>query len=155
MGWTRNRPIPAHRRAPKLSDDRPAFLTSRIYEAAVRGLRRSAMSGHPPPIRPVIRSSPSGLACPPPRHWHAAYIRAMNKPYFVRAEWDAEAAVWVATSDDVPGLITEAETIEALDAKLKSMVPELLEANGCMPADGQVTVELLARRFSVALPAAA
>jgi len=79
----------------------------------------------------------------------------MNKPYFVRAEWDAEAAVWVATSDDVPGLITEAETIEALDAKLKSMVPELLEANGCMPADGQVTVELLARRFSVAFPAAA
>ena len=44
---------------------------------------------------------------------------------------------------------------EALDAKLKSMVPELLEANGCMPADGQVAVELLARRFSVALPAAA
>ena len=51
------------------------------------------------------------------------------------------------------GLVSE--TIEALDAKLKSMVPELLEANGCMPADGQVTVELLARRFSVALPAAA
>ena len=73
----------------------------------------------------------------------------MNKPYFVRAEWDAEAAVWVATSDDVPGLITEAETIEALDAKLKGMVPELLEANGCMPADSQVTVELLARRFSM------
>jgi predicted RNase H-like HicB family nuclease len=79
----------------------------------------------------------------------------MNKPYFVRAEWDAEAAVWVATSDDVPGLITEAATIEALDAKLKSMLPELLEANGCMPADGQVAVELLARRFSVALPTAA
>jgi len=79
----------------------------------------------------------------------------MNKPYFVRVEWDSEAAVWVATSDDVPGLVTEAATIEALDAKLKSMVPELLEANGCMPADGQVAVELLARRFSVALPAAA
>jgi len=55
----------------------------------------------------------------------------------------------------VPGLVTEAATIEDLDAKLKSMVPELLEANGCMPADGQVAVELLARRFSVALPAAA
>ena len=79
----------------------------------------------------------------------------MNKPYLVRAEWDDEAAVWVASSDDVPGLVTEASSIEALDAKLKSMVPELLEANRCMPADGQVTVELLARRFSVALPAAA
>jgi formate-dependent nitrite reductase cytochrome c552 subunit len=69
--------------------------------------------------------------------------------------WEAEAAVWVATSDDVPGLITEAAAIEALDAKLKSMVPELLEANGCMSADGRVAFELLARRFSVAPPAAA
>ena len=84
----------------------------------------------------------------------AAYHGGMNKPYFVRAEWDADAGVWVATSDDVPGLVTEAATIEDLDGKLKSMVPELLEANGCMPADGQVAVELLARRFSVALPAA-
>jgi len=87
--------------------------------------------------------------------WCAAYHVAMNKPYFVRAEWDEEAAVWVATSDDVPGLVTEAETLEALNTKLRSMVPELLDANGCMPADGQVAVELLARRFSVALPAAA
>ena len=39
-----SRPIPAHRRAPKLSDDRPGSFTFRIYEAAVRGLRRSAMS---------------------------------------------------------------------------------------------------------------
>ena len=79
----------------------------------------------------------------------------MNKPYFVRAEWDEEVAVWVATSDDVPGLVTEAQTLEALDMKLRSLVPELLNANGCMPADGQVAVELLARRFSIALPAAA
>lgn len=79
----------------------------------------------------------------------------MNKPYFVRAEWDAVAGVWVATSDDVPGLVTEAETIEALDDKLKSLVPELLEANGCMPAAGEIAVELLARRFSVAVPAVA
>ena len=33
----------------------------------------------------------------------------MQKIYFVRAEWDEEAKVWVATSDDVPGLVTEAE----------------------------------------------
>jgi len=39
------RPIPAHRRAPKLSDDRPGSFTFRIYEAAVRGLRRSAITG--------------------------------------------------------------------------------------------------------------
>ena len=42
----------------------------------------------------------------------------MQKIYFVRAEWDGEAKVWVATSDDVPGLATEAETMEELSKKL-------------------------------------
>jgi predicted RNase H-like HicB family nuclease len=32
----------------------------------------------------------------------------------VRASWDAQASVWVAESDDVPGLITEAGDLEAL-----------------------------------------
>lgn len=52
------------------------------------------------------------------------------KPYFIHAEWDDEAAVWVATSNDVPGLATEADTQEQLTAKLKVLIPELLEANG-------------------------
>ncbi len=68
---------------------------------------------------------------------------------FVRAEWDAEAGVWVATSDDVPGLATEAETMEALSAKLDAMIPELLDANG-YPDGSEVSFELLARKFSVA-----
>lgn len=49
--------------------------------------------------------------------------------YLIHVAWDAEANVWVATSDDVPGLVTEADTLEALDSKLQVMVPELLEAN--------------------------
>jgi hypothetical protein len=48
----------------------------------------------------------------------------------VRALRDQEAGVWVATSDDVPGLATEADTMEQLAAKLQVMVPELLELNG-------------------------
>jgi hypothetical protein len=51
-------------------------------------------------------------------------------PLFIRAEWDEDASVWVATSDDVPGLATEETTMEALIIKLKTMIPELLEANG-------------------------
>jgi predicted RNase H-like HicB family nuclease len=72
----------------------------------------------------------------------------MQKIFFVRAEWDDEAHVWVATSDDVPGLATEAETLEALSEKLQKMVPELLEANG-MELPQEVPFELLARRFTV------
>ena len=53
-----------------------------------------------------------------------------QKPLFIRAEWDEEALVWVATSDDVPGLATEENNIERLIEKLKILIPELLEANG-------------------------
>lgn len=72
----------------------------------------------------------------------------MEKVFFIRAEWDAEAEVWVATSDDVPGLATEAETIEHLSEKLAIMIPELLEANGA-PNGQEVPFELLARKFAV------
>ena len=52
----------------------------------------------------------------------------------VRAEWDDEAKVWVATSDDVPGLATGADTVEALIERLKVVIPELLEENGMLPS---------------------
>ena len=57
------------------------------------------------------------------------------QPYNVKAEWDAEAGVWVASSDDVPGLATGADTFEELIAKLKLVIPELLEENGLLAAD--------------------
>jgi predicted RNase H-like HicB family nuclease len=72
----------------------------------------------------------------------------MQKIYFVRAEWDDEAKVWVATSDDVPGLATEADTMESLSAKLEIMIPELLAENG-YPDKDEITYEILARKFSV------
>ncbi|MEE9210442.1 MAG: DUF1902 domain-containing protein [Kiloniellales bacterium] len=64
----------------------------------------------------------------------------------VIAKWDDEAKVWVAFSDDVPGLATEAENLDALVAKLKVMVPEMLEENAAEPPpfDGY--------RFSIELP---
>lgn len=70
----------------------------------------------------------------------------MDKPLYIHADWDSEAGVWVATSNDVPGLATEADTVEALVAKLETVIPELLAANG-MPVTGDVDFELLARRF--------
>jgi hypothetical protein len=47
----------------------------------------------------------------------------------VRAKWDPEARVFVATSDDVPGLVAEGESLDALVEKLSVLVPELLELN--------------------------
>lgn len=51
------------------------------------------------------------------------------RAFEITATWDDEAKVWVAESDDVPGLATEAPTQEELVAKLKVIIPELLEAN--------------------------
>ncbi|WP_207456508.1 DUF1902 domain-containing protein [Azospirillum sp. SYSU D00513] len=58
--------------------------------------------------------------------------RASTPSIFVRAEWDSEASVWVAVSDDVPGLVTEAETPDELERKLGVMIPELLELNDAL-----------------------
>jgi predicted RNase H-like HicB family nuclease len=58
----------------------------------------------------------------------------VNPTYHVNAEWDDEASVWVASSDDVPGLATGADTVEELIEKLKIIIPELLEENGLLPA---------------------
>ena len=37
----------------------------------------------------------------------------MSRTYHVEARWDSEAEVWVAESDDIPGLGAEAETMNA------------------------------------------
>lgn len=49
---------------------------------------------------------------------------------FVRAAWDDEAQVWVATSNDIGGLAVEAETREALTEKVVAAVADLIELNG-------------------------
>lgn len=72
----------------------------------------------------------------------------------VHAIWDDVARVWVATSDDVPGLATEADDMEALVTKLKSMIPELLDANA-IPHGAQVPFEIRGQRFAKADPEAA
>jgi predicted RNase H-like HicB family nuclease len=47
----------------------------------------------------------------------------------ITAIWDDDALVWVAESNDVPGLITEADTFSDLRAKLIDLIPELLAEN--------------------------
>ena len=61
----------------------------------------------------------------------------------VVAEWDPEAQVWVATSDDVPGLVAEANSEDNLVNKLKALVPELLELNAHLLGDSQCSGEFV------------
>jgi len=47
----------------------------------------------------------------------------------IKVIWDDEAKVWIATSDDVPGLVTESEDFDTLINKLRVIIPELIEEN--------------------------
>jgi hypothetical protein len=95
----------------------------------------------PPSIeRPEIEKFFESRSAPFPRALTTAIPQAIlisccrmaSNTYHVRADWDPEAAVWIATSGDVPGLATEAETIEGLSNKLRVMIPELLDANSTL-----------------------
>jgi predicted RNase H-like HicB family nuclease len=70
----------------------------------------------------------------------------VNRTILVRAEWDPHARVYVATSEDVPGLVAEAATVTELTEKLESLVPELLEVNA--RSEGDCLFENLERRWA-------
>jgi hypothetical protein len=62
----------------------------------------------------------------------------------VKAEWDAEALVWTATSDDVPGLVTESPSIEELRPKVLLLIEELIELNNLAFSPGDIPVHFVA-----------
>lgn len=49
--------------------------------------------------------------------------------YVITFTWDDEASVWIATSDDIPGLVLESGSFDALLERTRFAVPELLELN--------------------------
>lgn len=68
----------------------------------------------------------------------------MRRVYSVQARWDSEGGVWVAESEDVPGLVAEAESPNVLARKLRVLIPELLEVNGALKA-GDDPIEFVVR----------
>ncbi|MBO4580200.1 MAG: DUF1902 domain-containing protein [Clostridiales bacterium] len=49
--------------------------------------------------------------------------------YIVNIIWDNDAAVYIATSDNIPGLVLESGSYDALIEKVRVAVPELLKLN--------------------------
>lgn len=60
----------------------------------------------------------------------------------IRAKWDNEAKVWVAESSDLPGLVTEASSLDKLDEKLPGLIFDLLSNND--DCDIDVPIEVVA-----------
>ncbi len=49
--------------------------------------------------------------------------------YTINFTWDDEANVWIATSKDIPGLVLESGSFDALLERTRFAVPELLSLN--------------------------
>ena len=49
--------------------------------------------------------------------------------YIIKINRDNEAGVWIATSDDVRGLVLESGSIDALMERVRYAVPDLLQEN--------------------------
>mgnify|MGYP000909479939 FL=1 len=49
--------------------------------------------------------------------------------YTVKLFWDSDADVWIATSDDIKGLILESGSHDVLIERVRMAVPELLKLN--------------------------
>jgi hypothetical protein len=75
--------------------------------------------------------------------------------YRIQADWDPEAKVWTATSADVPGLVVEADTLDALVDEAKLLIPDLLELNCGLRGPMDVSLVVTVRREErIVIPAA-
>lgn len=63
--------------------------------------------------------------------------------YNVLAHWDAQAQVWWAESEDVPGLVAEAKAHDALIEELRRIIPELLDLNCPEAGRGMHTLHIV------------
>ena len=68
----------------------------------------------------------------------------MNDEYRISFSWDDEASVWIATSEDIHGLILEHSSFDALMEKVRLAVPELLEMENRL--HGKISLDYVASR---------
>lgn len=59
--------------------------------------------------------------------------------YIITFTWDEEAGVWIATSNDIPGLVLESGSFDALLERTRFAVPELLSLNASDPQPFSLT----------------
>lgn len=69
-----------------------------------------------------------------------------ERSIIVRADWDPEAEVWVASSEDICGLAVEAHDLDALKDKVMAALIDLVELNGFEDAGSEIPVHLMAEQ---------
>ncbi len=58
-------------------------------------------------------------------------------------EWDEESRIWIATSEDLPGLVTEADTVPGAIQRVMEIAPELIDDNWLGGKDDDITLDLV------------
>jgi hypothetical protein len=66
-----------------------------------------------------------------------------NQTIIVRADWDDDAKVWVATTGDIRGLAVEAATFDLLREAVTGAIADLIEENGYETDLPEVAVQIL------------
>ena len=61
-----------------------------------------------------------------------ATILVGSRSIKVDARWDGEAGVWIATGQNIDGLVVEADTWPTLIEEIQLVAPELLEVMSAM-----------------------
>ncbi len=51
------------------------------------------------------------------------------KEYTVDLHWDEESSTWVATSDDIPGLVLGSGSVDLLMERVRHAAPEIMDLN--------------------------
>jgi predicted RNase H-like HicB family nuclease len=62
----------------------------------------------------------------------------MRRYAVVRLAWDEEAKVWYIEESDIPGLVTEADTLEELRKKVPIIIQDLLEDESDRPDEIEI-----------------
>jgi predicted RNase H-like HicB family nuclease len=62
----------------------------------------------------------------------------MRRYAIVRVAWDDEAKVWFVQESDIPGLVTEAGSLEELRRKVPHIIQDLLEDEAERPAEIEI-----------------
>ncbi len=64
----------------------------------------------------------------------------------VTAQWDPDGRVWWCESDDIPGLVTEADTFDALTERVLAIAPEIIGLNRVAEPGEAINIEIRATR---------
>lgn len=67
----------------------------------------------------------------------------MQRYAIVRAAWDEDAKVWYIEDSDIPGLVTESESLEGLRQRIRDILPDLLHGQPDVPE--AIEIDIIAR----------